>query len=69
MSDRVDWRNLMRLGLGALRLDPETFWSMTPDEFRCALEGAGLAAEGGGGAMSRTGLEALMQRFPDRGQG
>lgn len=68
MSERVEWRSLMRLGLGALRLDPDTFWSMTPDEFRCALEGAGLRPFGAGGAMSRTGLEALMTRFPDRSE-
>lgn len=65
MNDRVDWRGLMRLGLGELRLNPDTFWSMTPDEFRCALEGAGLAPHGGAGRMSRTGFEALMERFPD----
>ena len=35
----VDWPGLMRLGLGALRLPPEAFWSMTPGEFRLALEG------------------------------
>ena len=69
MSDRVDWRCLMRLGLGALRLDPDAFWAMTPDEFRCALEGAGLACFGSAGAMSRSGLQALMERFPDGREG
>lgn len=66
MSEQVDWRGLMRLGLGELRLSPETFWSMTPEEFRCALEGAGLVPVGGANPISRTGLEALMERFPDR---
>lgn len=55
----------MRLGLGRLGLAPETFWAMTPVEFQRALEGAGVVPVGGE-AMTRTGLDALMQRFPDR---
>ena len=63
---RVAWAELMRLGLGTLRLPPELFWAMTPVELQRALEGAGVLARGGGGAwMSRGALEALMARFPD----
>lgn len=65
MSERVDWAGLMRLGLGALRLPPDAFWSMTPREFSRALEGAGIAATGAMGGLRRGDLEALMKRFPD----
>lgn len=69
MNDRpagIDWAELMRLGLGGLRLPPEVFWSMTPVELQCALEGAGLIARAGEGPMARGAFEALMARFPDR---
>ncbi len=57
----------MRLGLGGLRLPPEAFWSMTPGEFRRALEGAGLVPIGGGArSMDRGRLAELMAAFPDR---
>lgn len=60
----TDWPGLMRLGLGVLRLDPDVFWSMTPAEFRYALEGAGVVPEGGG--MARSTLDTLMAAFPDQ---
>lgn len=63
MADGIDWRHLMRLGLGTLRLPPEVFWAMTPAEFLAALEGAGLVPVGGG--MDRGVLAALMATFPD----
>jgi uncharacterized phage protein (TIGR02216 family) len=66
MSEPVDWPTLMRLGLGLLRLPPEAFWSMTPGEFRRALEGAGVLQPGGRG-MDRNRLAALMAAFPDAG--
>ncbi len=66
-SGAVDWPALMRLGLGALKLPPEAFWSMTPGEFRRALEGAGLVPVGGGArSMDRGRLTELMAAFPDR---
>jgi uncharacterized phage protein (TIGR02216 family) len=66
VPDAVDWPALMRLGLGALRLPPEAFWSMTPGEFRRALEGAGLVPIGGGArSMDRGRLAELMAAFPD----
>lgn len=55
----------MRLGLGALRFSPETFWSMTPVEFQRSLEGAGLIAIGGQPAFRRENLDTLMKAFPD----
>ena len=63
MAEKVDWTGLMRVGLGVLRLSPEAFWSMTPGELRCALEGAGLASEAA--APDRATLERLMRAFPD----
>ena len=63
----VDWPGLMRLGLGALGLAPDVFWSMTPAEFRFALEGAGLV-QARGQAMDRDAFETLMTAFPDTGR-
>ena len=65
-GEALAWTELMRLGLGTLRLSPEVFWSMTPVELQRALEGAGILAIGGaGGWMERATLEGLMARFPD----
>ena len=64
-GEPVDWPGLMRLGLGALRLTPEAFWSMTPAELRLALEGAGVLPVGGAGPMGRARLAELMAAFPD----
>ena len=61
---QTDWAQLMRLGLGALRLSPEAFWEMTPVEFARALEGAGLARPAGA-SLTRSGLERLMAAYPD----
>ena len=61
-------RRYMQIGLGLLRLAPCHFWSMTPIEFRTALEGW---RETQGGRMSaarpptRAELDELMARFPD----
>lgn len=65
MADPIDWPGLMRLGLGALRLPPEVFWSMSPVEFRLALEGAGLLAQHDPSPMDHRTLEALMAAHPD----
>ena len=51
---------LMALGLGALRLPPDAFWSISLPELLAAL---GPAA--GLDAPARADLDALMQRFPD----
>lgn len=63
--ERIDWDNLMRLGLGVLRLAPDVFWGMTPIELLRALEGAGAVPVGGAG-LRRAGLERLMAEFPDK---
>lgn len=58
---RVAWPRLMRLGLVELRLSPEVFWDLTPAELMLI---AGL--EDAPAALGRSGLEALLARFPDR---
>ncbi len=66
MSRGLAWPELMRLGLGALRLAPDQFWAMTPVELQRALEGAGILATGADGRwIGRADLDALMARFPD----
>jgi uncharacterized phage protein (TIGR02216 family) len=62
--ERIDWDNLMRLGLGVLRLEPDAFWGMTPIELLRALEGSGVVPVGGTG-LRRSGLERLMAAYPD----
>ncbi len=64
--DQIDWPGLMRLGLGALRLTPDTFWAMSPAELRLALEGAGFLTSGTKLAMDRHNLDRLMRAFPDK---
>lgn len=64
-AERVDWPQLMRLGLGALGLPPDVFWAMTPVEFRAALEGRGLIPIGARGAMDGQALADLMAAYPD----
>ena len=51
----------MRLGLGFLRLPPDTFWNMTPRELACALDSLPRRER----APGRGTLAALMQAFPD----
>jgi len=67
-AQAVDWDALMRAGLGGLGLAPQVFWTMTPVEFRRALEGAGLARPAAR-PMTRARLEALMATHPDRPTG
>ena len=64
MTERTDWPALMRVGLGVLRLSPDSFWSMTPIELCYALQGAGILPVGDGG-ITRERLEALMAAYPD----
>lgn len=56
----LDWPGMMRAGLGQLRLRPAEFWDLTPLELLLLL-GPQAAAQG----LNRSGLEALMNRFPD----
>lgn len=54
----------MHAGLCQLRLPPQVFWGLTPFEI-FAMTG-GLRPRGA--AADRTGLDALMARFPDEGR-
>ncbi|MEM7505521.1 MAG: rcc01693 family protein [Pseudomonadota bacterium] len=65
-AEGLNWPQLMRLGLGVLRLTPAAFWEMTPGELRRALEGAGVLPFGAAAPLSREGLEQLMAAFPDK---
>lgn len=57
---RLDWHGLMQAGLRGLRLTPAQFWALTPAELALMLgQGAGQAP------MGRSGLDRLMQAFPD----
>jgi uncharacterized phage protein (TIGR02216 family) len=58
---RIDWPGLMRAGLHGLSLHPQQFWALTPLELMMML-GRDKAHP----SLSRTALEALMARFPDR---
>jgi uncharacterized phage protein (TIGR02216 family) len=60
MMTRLDWPGLLRAGLQSLRLRPEEFWRLTPIELKLML-----GAEGGGGALTRAGLDQLTAAFPD----
>jgi uncharacterized phage protein (TIGR02216 family) len=55
------WEAAMRFGFGVLRLDPRSFWSMSPRE----LAAAWSALAGDRAPLPRGELESLMERFPD----
>lgn len=57
---RIAWPRLMRLGLKHLRLSPEVFWKLTPAELML-MAGGDAESE----ALSRDGLSALLEQFPD----
>ncbi|WP_421779126.1 phage tail assembly chaperone [Hoeflea sp.] len=52
---------MIRFGLGRLRLPPETFWALSLPEL-VALTGGGSNS----GHATRSDLQQLMARFPDR---
>lgn len=56
----IPWRQWLSFAVGALRLDPETFWSMTVGEWRW------LTAAAPSGALTRAGLDALIALYPDK---
>lgn len=56
----LDWPGLMRAGLTGLGLRPCEFWDLTPLELQLLLGPAAMAR-----SLDRSGLEALMRRFPD----
>ena len=58
----LPWRDLMRLGIGDLRLSPDVFWSMTPAELMLMAGDDPRMA----GAQTREGLSQMMAMFPDK---
>lgn len=52
----------MAAGLGVLRLDPKSFWSMTPKELSAAFGALGGTRFS---PPSRGEVAAMMARFPD----
>lgn len=62
---KVAWPELMRAGIGQMRLRPEVFWALTPAELMVML---GHGAPGrDGGPMGRARLSDLLRRYPDEG--
>lgn len=57
-----DWPALMRVAFQGLGLSPADFWAMTPVEFLILL-----GPENGAGPLRRDAFEALLSRFPDKG--
>ena len=57
----LDWPGMMRAGLTRLQIRPEIFWDLTPIELHLLLGAAHRAP-----SLDRSGLEALMRRFPDQ---
>ena len=58
---RFPWAEAMALGLGTLRLSPETFWRFTLPEL-AAARSLGVS---GSTSPDRNDLAALMQAHPD----
>ena len=58
---KVAWPELVRFGLGELKLAPEVFWNLTPAELMI-LAGRDRARQ----PLNKSGLDALMQSFPDK---
>lgn len=59
---RFPWDDAMTLGLGTLRLAPETFWRMTLPELAAAARAVRPRVRA---AMRRGELASMMARFPD----
>lgn len=64
MTGRFDWAGLMRAGLRDLRLTPEQFWRLTPQELRIML-----GAEPSAPPLTRARLDELARAFPDARKG
>ncbi|MBO6634906.1 rcc01693 family protein [Parvibaculum sp.] len=62
-APRFPWEEAMTLGLGTLRLAPETFWRMTLPELAAAARALRPEMQG---AMARGEFDVLMTRYPDR---
>ena len=63
----LPWQDLMRIGLGQLKLSPEEFWRTTPKELKYAIEGQlnCLIGHHDYEPLSKKTLDELMQKFPD----
>lgn len=61
----MPWDEMMRFGLGVLRLSPDVFWAATPRELAAAH--AGLSGQGMARPLERSALERLMDLHPDGG--
>jgi uncharacterized phage protein (TIGR02216 family) len=57
----MPWSELIRFGLGVLRLPPDAFWSLSVAELVCLLAASGGAGE----ALSRAEFANLILAFPD----
>ncbi|MDE2164102.1 MAG: phage tail assembly chaperone [Alphaproteobacteria bacterium] len=55
------WDAWLALGLGVFRLAPAAFWSLSLAEWRALLAARRPRAT----PLTRAGLDALMQRYPD----
>jgi len=60
---RFPWDDAMTLGLGTLRIAPETFWRMTLPELAAAARAVRPERQA---TMGRNELRVLMERYPDR---
>lgn len=56
----IPWRQWLQHAVGALSLDPETFWMLTIGEWRW------LTSRDKPEALARDGLDALLALYPDR---
>ncbi|HTV69985.1 MAG TPA: rcc01693 family protein [Rhizobiaceae bacterium] len=61
-AEPFPWDEVMRIGLGVLRLSPKNFWAMTPREFAAAAGASGQR----GAPPGRGELTRMMNQFPDR---
>jgi uncharacterized phage protein (TIGR02216 family) len=61
-KDKLDWASLMHIGLHQLGLSTYEFWNLTPFELTVKM---GLRS-GQLNVMSRTGLDDLINKFPDK---
>lgn len=60
MTRGPDWTDLLRAGLGLLRLSPAVFWELTPFELGLMLAPVGPAP------LALAELRAMMARHPDQ---
>ncbi|MEL6751343.1 MAG: rcc01693 family protein [Pseudomonadota bacterium] len=62
MSEPFPWADVMRFGLGTLRLSPAEFWKLTVPELQAA---ASALVPSANAPTERAGLEAMLRAFPD----